>query len=66
MSKYKIVRFYFRGTHKSRVIVKGLTLEEVQDHCSNTETSSSTCKTEIMKKYTEKMGPWFDGYVEDN
>lgn len=44
---YQIVRFYHDGTHRRRVIKKGLTLEEAQAHCGLAVTSG--------------FG-WFDGY----
>lgn len=62
MSKYKIVRMYFRGG--SRVIKTGLTLEEAQKHCSDPETSSRTCKKSVNVRRTKNLGPWFDGYSE--
>lgn len=60
---YKIVRFYFKGG--SRVIVRGLTLEEAQQHCQDPETSSSTCTKYHNRQRTKRLGPWFDGYTED-
>ncbi len=62
MNNYKIVRMYFQGG--SRVIKRGLTLEEAQKHCSDPETSSSTCTTAVGKARTRRMGPWFDGYTD--
>ena len=44
---YKIVRHYFKKG--SRAIMRGLTLEEAQQHCSDPETSSSTCKNTTTK-----------------
>ena len=59
---YKIVRMFFnRG---NRTIKSGLTLEEVQKHCRNPETSSSTCTRSDRKKITAARGAWFDGYEE--
>ncbi len=56
---YKIIRFY-RELHKSsRVIKRGLTLEEAQEHCSDPETSGFTCSD------LNKRGQWFDGYDEE-
>lgn len=46
---YKIVRFYFKKP--SRVIKRGLTLEEAQAHCSREDTHGDG---------------WFDGYDNDN
>ena len=58
---YKVVRMYFRGG--KRTIATGLTLEEAQAHCRDTETSSKTATGAKAKRRTEIMGPWFDGYV---
>ena len=60
MSKYKIVRMYFRGGH--RTVKSGLTLEQAQAWCSDPETSSSTCKKSKNIRRTKERGPWFDGY----
>ena len=59
---YNVVRRYFRGG--SRVVERGVTLEEAQAHCGNPETSSSTCTTASAKRRTRQRGPWFDGYEE--
>lgn len=49
---YKIVRFYAPHLNKSnRVIQRGLTLEEAQEHCKNPS--------------TRKAGEWFDGYDKE-
>jgi hypothetical protein len=51
MEKYKIVRIYHPDLQKfSKVIKKGLTLEQVQKHCSDPKTSTKN---------------WFDGYVKE-
>jgi hypothetical protein len=63
MAMYKIVRFYFRGGQ--RTIERGLTLEQAQAHCYDPETSSSTATSAKAKRYTARVGPWFDGYDED-
>jgi len=60
---YKIVRCYLN--HPSKVIKRGVTLEEAQKHCGDPETSSSTCTKPELKEITERMGPWFDGYDEE-
>ena len=62
-SKYKIVRNYFKGGR--RTIETGLTLEQAQAHCSDPETSSSTCTLSSRKAITRRMGQWFDSYTED-
>jgi len=61
---YNIVRCYTDSWRKSRVIERGLTLEEVQAHCSDPETSSSTCTSAAKLRYTKKVGKWFDAYEE--
>lgn len=63
--RYTIVRYYFRRPGRGRVIARGLTLEQAQAHCSDPETSSSTCTKATGKRRTARMGPWFDGYTED-
>lgn len=53
MKTYKIIRFYQERYKQSRVIKRGLTLEQAQAHCNNPA--------------TEKAGVWFDGFQsEDN
>ena len=64
---YKIVRFYSRmpsdpRAHlitKRRTIKSRLTLEQAQAHCSDPETSSSTCS-----RVKHRGWDWFDGYTE--
>lgn len=63
--KYRVIRFYYNKPGRHRVIYSGLTLEQAQEHCSNPETSSKTCKTSQAKAITRRNGPWFDGYEED-
>ena len=63
MERYKIVRMYFRGGR--RTINSGLTLEQAQAHCSDPETSSSTCTKAAGTRRTRDMGPWFDGYESE-
>ena len=49
MQTYSIIRFYAPHLSKgSRVIKRGLTLEEAQEHCKRPE--------------TRRDGEWFDGY----
>jgi hypothetical protein len=60
---YAIKRFYFNH-HGARTIKTGLTLKEAQAHCSNPETSSSTCTSASAKRITRRNGEWFDGYTE--
>lgn len=63
---YKIVRMYQRESSRQyrRTIKSGLTLDEAQAHCSDPETSSSTCTRSDRRRITEQRGPWFDGYTE--
>jgi hypothetical protein len=50
MKTYKIIRFFRNGTVSSQVVETGLSLEEAQEHCNNSETSKAD---------------WFDGYEEE-
>jgi len=63
---YKVVRMYQRESsrHFQRVIKSELTLEQAQSHCSDPETSSSTCYSAKKRKLTAERGPWFDGYSQ--
>jgi len=61
---YRIVRMYRDANISKRVIKRGLTLEQAQRHCSDPETSSSTCTSKVGKARTRKLGAWFDGYEE--
>lgn len=60
---YLIRRLYFRG--RSRVIKRGLTFRQARAHCSDPETSSTTCTKPAGIRRTKRMGPWFDGYEEE-
>lgn len=62
---YKIVRMFLNDDIPSRVVKRGLTLEEAQKHCQDPETSSRTCKKPINIELTAHKGPWFDGYEEE-
>ena len=62
---YKIVRMFFDSGRRPRVIKRHLTLAEAQEHCGDSETSSSTCKSAARIHYTNSNGAWFDGYEED-
>jgi hypothetical protein len=61
---YKIVRHYFDRPRIRRTIRTGLTLEEAQEHCSDPETSWSTCTKSAGRARTKRLGRWFDGYEE--
>ena len=59
---YSIIRMFQDEDQTSRVIKEGLTLEQAKAHCSDPETSSSTCTNSIGLDRTERLGRWFDGY----
>jgi hypothetical protein len=77
---YKIVRFYMephRNTSPScsakstcgplsRIIKRGLTLEQAQSHCRSPESSSRTATSAAARRRTRTYGPWFDGYDVDD
>jgi hypothetical protein len=60
---YKIVRFFQK--HDREIITRGLTLEQAQAHCEDTETSSRTATSEAAVERTRIKGAWFDGYEEE-
>lgn len=62
---YRIIRIYDDESKPSRTIRAGLTLKEVQAHCSNPETSSRTATSAAARRITKRNGPWFDGYEEE-
>jgi len=62
MTLFKIVRIYQNG--KKRVIDTGLTLEQAQAHCQDSQTSSRTCTNATGRKRTRLHGPWFDTYTD--
>ena len=63
MSKtYKIIRNRFRGP--SRVIKRGLTLEEAQAHCQRPDTRKAITKVWPDGSTFEHV-EWFDGYDEE-
>ena len=66
---YKIVRFWFDGSKRTRQ--RGLTLEQAQSHCNDRQTSSSTCTTPGGKRTARMVqnhaaNPWFDGFTEEH
>ncbi len=62
---YKILRFFQNEKHPTQVLETGLTLEEVQVHCKDPESSSRTCEGSEGIARTEQYGTWFDGYDEE-
>lgn len=72
MSTYKIVRFYHGKAgadghlqSTKRTIDTGLSLEQVQKHCADPESSSKDCTSAVSRARTRKHGDWFDGYYEE-
>lgn len=65
MSTYEIVRFYLHQSREPQRLESGLTLEEAQEHCSDSETSSSTATSDEAQHHTIAFGPWFDGFREE-
>jgi hypothetical protein len=61
---YRIIRL-FREDYPRKRLQGGLTLAEAQAHCTDPETSSSTCTNAEGKRLTEQRGPWFDAYEEE-
>lgn len=58
---YSITRMFFDDDIPSQTIATGLTLEEAQEHCRDSETSSRTASAETLAAVGVD-GPWFDGY----
>ena len=61
--KYSIYRYYMNKP--KRKINYGLTLEQAQEHCSDPETSSQTCRLAKNKSRTKTHGSWFDAYTAE-
>ena len=51
MTTYKIIRFYQDFDRDSKVVVRGLTLDQAQAHCRREDTHGDG---------------WFDGYEEES
>lgn len=65
MTTYRITRFFQNDSAQRRGLPTGLTLEEVQAHCHDPETSSTTATSSEAKRRTRERGAWFDGYEEE-
>lgn len=63
--RYRVVRHYKDAYPNRRTLRRDLSLYEAQQHCSDPETSSSTCKSGAGRARTCRLGPWFDGYSQD-
>lgn len=62
---YKIIRFYENKKIEAEVIETGLSLEEVQERCTDPESSSKTCESAEGILRTGRCGPWFEGWTEE-
>ena len=60
---YNIIEFRQDGDNK--IVERGLTLEEAQEHCQDPETSSKTCEAPQRKQKARTLGEWFHGYVKE-
>lgn len=65
MASYRIVRKHAYRQSDNVVLRTGLTLEQAQTHCTDPETSSSTCTLDAGHDYTRVHGPRFDVYQEE-
>tara|TARA_R100001530_G_scaffold134388_2_gene109160 strand:- start:177 stop:509 length:333 start_codon:yes stop_codon:yes gene_type:complete len=52
MITYKIVRFTFGDPIENRIVMRGLSLKEAQEHCQRDD--------------TREAGVWFDGYEKEH
>jgi len=58
--KYTITRFFLNGYRE--VIKTDLSHDEAVLHCTDRETSSTTCISSESKERTKKYGSWFEGW----
>lgn len=65
--RYNIIRFY-QNDRRPRVMRRGLTLKQAQEHCNDPETSSkskaSLQSPKTQARYDREQLHWFDGYTE--
>lgn len=59
---YNVVRHYQERRTNRRIILRAVTLTQAQAHCSDPETSSTTCTKAAGRRRTRQLGQWFDGY----
>jgi hypothetical protein len=64
MKTYKVCR-KFKENDLLDIVATGLTLEEAKEHCTDPETSSSTCTKRELLMMTERLGAWFDYFTEE-
>ena len=60
--RYQIVRFFSDGGW--RVLRTNVTLDEAKVWCLSPESSHRTCTTPAKRRYTARVGTWFDGWRE--
>jgi hypothetical protein len=60
--RYMMVRYYASG--RKRIIKINMTRDDVMSLWNDPERSFKTCVKPKGIARTAKMGPWFDGYVE--
>lgn len=60
--RYRIVRFYSDGGR--RVLRTNVTVDEAKAWCLSPESSCQTCTTPWKRRYTARVGKWFDGWQE--
>lgn len=65
MTTYKIIRFHYWPEPGQPIMQTGLTLDEAKAHCADPESSSKTCTLPELIAYTEREGPWFDGFTAE-
>lgn len=63
---YMVIRMYASDAYDDEVIMRGLTLEEAQEHCNDPQTTASTATSAEAIERTTRRGPWFDGYTEED
>ncbi len=64
MPTYLIKRF-FQKDIGAQVVERGLTLEEVKEHCNGPEASSKTASFEKRNEVGADKEPWFEGWEEE-
>lgn len=63
--RYYVTRLFKSWEKNNEIIATGLTLKQAQRHCSEKETSSSTCEEPDNLARTAEHGDWFDAYEEE-
>lgn len=62
--EYKIIRYFF-NSGISRVVRRGITLEEAQEHIKSPESISRSASSIAGRQRTKQFGPWFDQIETD-